>query len=347
MQATSIADGADTQTSDAQAQDELRPRLHCMWAHAAEGWAELAEEVDSRSALLTEKLLALSEPKPGELVLELACGPGGAGLAAAERAAPGGEVALTDVAEEMTAIASARAKARGIENVTTRVRDLERIDGPDSSYDVALCREGLMLVPDPARAVREIRRVPRPGGRAALAVWGPRERNPRLGVMFDAISDQLGCPVPPAGIPGPFSLQDADKLAALLADARLSDVAVSDLSVRLDALSFEEWWKGRCALAGSLTQILASVPEDAVRGIRARAREATMPYETARGLDFPGGGAARKRPPHIASRCGSRSFGDIQSSRFRASGCPRRCSQPTGSTATAATRSLTATRASD
>ena len=95
----------------------------------------------------------------------------------------------------------------------TRELDLEQIDEPDGSYDVVLCREGLMLVPDPARAAREIARVLRPGGRVALAVWGPREQNPWLGVVFDAVSAQLGTPMPPPGIPGPFSLDDADGLA--------------------------------------------------------------------------------------------------------------------------------------
>jgi SAM-dependent methyltransferase len=288
MQATSIDEHADARTSTTRGQDEFRARLHRMWGEVAEGWAEHAEQVDARSALLTEKLLTVSAPSPGERVLELACGPGGAGLAAAERVAPDGEVVLSDIAAEMTAIASARAKARGLGNVTTRVRDLEQIDEPDRSFDVVLCREGLMLVPDPARAAREIQRVLRPGGRASFAVWGPRERNPWLGVMFDAVSAQLGCPVPPTGIPGPFSLQDADKLAALLADAQLSDVVVSELPVPLSARSFEEWWTARCALAGPLTQILASIPEDAIQAIRDRARDATGPYKSRQGLEFPG-----------------------------------------------------------
>jgi SAM-dependent methyltransferase len=221
-------------------------------------------------------------------VLELACGAGGAGLQAAAVVAPNGEVVLSDVAAEMTAIASKRAQALRLTNVSTRVLDLERIDGPDSSYDVVLCREGLMLVPDPARSAREIRRVLRPGGRVALAVWGPRERNPWLSVMFDTISAQLGCPVPPTGIPGPFSLQDAGKLASLLTHAGLTDVEVSETAVPLLARSFEEWWTARCALAGPLTKILASLPEDAAQAIRDRAHEATRPYETPDGLEFPG-----------------------------------------------------------
>ena len=288
MQATSIAGQADGRTSDASAQDELRTRLHRLWSEVAEGWGERAEEVDANSAPVTEALLKLAAVRPGDRVLELACGPGGAGIAAAERVAPDGTVVFSDIADEMTEIASARAAARGLANVMACVRDLERIDDPDDSYDVVLCREGLMLVPDPAQAVREIRRVLRPGGRTALAVWGQRERNPWLTVMFDAISAQLGCPVPPTGIPGPFSLQNADRLASLLVDAELSDVAVIEVPVALRASSFDAWWDGRRALAGPLTKILASVPTDAVEAMKARAREAAKQYETPRGLEFPG-----------------------------------------------------------
>src|SRR2546421_1554246 len=163
-------------------QPDLRAHLHGMWASVAGGWAEHADYVDARAAMAAEKMLDLSAPDRGERVLELACGPGGLGLAAAERVAPDGEVVLSDVAAEMTSIASSRADALGLSNVTTLELDLEQIEQPDDSYDVVLCREGLMFAPDPARAAGEIRRVLRPGGRVALAVWGPRERNPWLGV---------------------------------------------------------------------------------------------------------------------------------------------------------------------
>lgn len=289
MQATSIATPADgTPTSDAPAAEQLRRKLHQLWAEVADSWAEHAGSVDERSAQLTDSMLERAALAPGDRVLELACGPGGAGLLAAQRVAPDGEVVLSDVAAEMIAIASARADAIGLKNVSTRVLDLEQIDEPDASYDVVLCREGLMLVPDPARAASEIRRVLRPGGRLALAVWGRRELNPWLSVMFDAVSAQLDCPVPPTGIPGPFSLEDAGELTALLAEAGLSDVEVSEAAVPLRERSFQEWWTARWALAGPLTKILASVPEDAARAIRDRAHAAAKPYERPEGIEFPG-----------------------------------------------------------
>jgi SAM-dependent methyltransferase len=233
-------------------------------------------------------MLELSRPQPGERVLELACGAGGVGLAAAQRVTPGGEAVLSDVAAAMTAIAAARAEALGLGNVTTLVLDIEGIDQPDCSYDVVLCREGLMFATDPARAAREIRRVLRPGGRVALAVWGPRERNPWLGVVLDTVSAHMGVPIPPPGMPGPFSLEDADELAALLSGAELSDVSVGEVPVPLRAPSFDEWWARTTALAGPLAKILSSLSDDASQALRARAREAVRPYETAAGLEFPG-----------------------------------------------------------
>ena len=86
-----------------------------MWASVAPSWGEHAEYADTRGAAVTAGMLELSAPRPGERVLELACGAGGVGIAAAELVGPAGEVVLSDVAPEMTAIAGGpggRARAR-------------------------------------------------------------------------------------------------------------------------------------------------------------------------------------------------------------------------------------------
>ena len=184
-------------TSIAMETDGLRNRVHGMWAAVAAGWGEHAEELDARGAIVAECLLDATRLQPGNRVLELASGPGGVGLAAAPMVAPG-EVVVSDVVEEMVAIAEARARALGLANVSGRVLDLERIDEPAESYDVVLCREGLMFAVEPDRAARELCRVLRPGGRAGIAVWGPRERNPWLALVFDAVSARARPPGPAA-----------------------------------------------------------------------------------------------------------------------------------------------------
>ena len=270
------------------ASDELRHRLHGMWSAVAPAWDEHAAYADARGAEIGARMLEIAAPGPGDRVLELACGPAGLGLAAAARVAPGGEVVVSDVAPEMTAIAAARARAAGLANVSARVLDLEDIAEPDGGFDVVLCREGLMFAVDPARAARELRRVLRPGGRVAIAVWGPRERNPWLGLVFDAVAAQLGRPVPPPGVPGPFSLGDAGRLETLLRDAGLEDVAVAEHEVPLRAPTFDVWWTRTSALAGPLATILSSLPEPAVRGLRERLEAAMEPYRTPAGLELPG-----------------------------------------------------------
>jgi ubiquinone/menaquinone biosynthesis C-methylase UbiE len=268
--------------------DEVRGHLHGMWSAVAPAWDQHADYADSRGTALTERLLALAGPGANERVLELACGPGGLGLAAAELV-PEGEVVLSDVAPEMVEIAARRARERGLANVSTAVIDLEAIDAPDASFDAVICREGLMFAVDPALALREIHRVLAPGGRFAAAVWGPRARNPWLAAVLDAASAHFGAPMPPPGIPGPFALEDADRLGQLVRDAGFTAGTVEKLEVPTNAASFEQWWSRTTSLAGPLAKIIAGLPQEATAALRERAREAVAPYATADGtLAFPG-----------------------------------------------------------
>ena len=271
-----------------QAGIELRGRLHRLWGSVAPGWEAHAAYADGRGAPVTSRLLELAPPRPGDRVLELAAGAGGVGIAASALIGPAGEVVISDVAPEMIAIAARRAAALGCRNVATRELDLEAIDEPDDSFDVVLCREGIMLVPDPERAAGEIHRVLRPGGRAALAVWGPRSRNPWLAIVFDAVAAQTGEPVPPPGIPGPFSLDDAERLAGVLAGGGLTAVEVGEVDVPYTASSADEWWTRTVALAGPLAQRLASLPAPAATALRERAESEVAVYATEGGLTIPG-----------------------------------------------------------
>ncbi len=273
--------------------DQVRRRVHQMWGSVAESWGKHVDHVELRAEAVSRLMIEKVSPAAGDEVLELACGAGGLGLAIAGHVAPGGRVVLSDVAPEMVEIASARAIERShvdaaATQVTAQVLDLEQIDMPDASFDIVVCREGLMFALDPGRAVREIVRVLRPGGRLAIAVWGPRPRNPWLGVLADAVHLHTGMPVPPAGTPGPFSLGADGALEAMLTEAGLDKVSVLPVDVPTHDASFDDYWQLRIDLAGPLKQRLAALPPEDLNAIRETVREGLSKYQTSDGLRVPG-----------------------------------------------------------
>lgn len=122
------------------------------------------------------KLMACAALAPGENVLDVACGTGLITFDAAAAVGARGDVVGVDLSGRMIEVAREQALRRQMDNVSFARMDAERLDLSDGRFDVALCALGLMYVPNPAQAVREMRRVLRPGGRMVIAVWGERAR---------------------------------------------------------------------------------------------------------------------------------------------------------------------------
>jgi ubiquinone/menaquinone biosynthesis C-methylase UbiE len=258
-----------------------------IWDSVAANWEENADFVDTHMASATDQLLGATEVSSGDVVLDLACGPGGAGLAAAGLVGESGKVVLADVAPAMVEVALRR--ATGLSQVSGAVFDQGSIGAADASFDAVLCRHGLMFAEEPVEAVREAVRVLRPGGHYGAITWDSRAANPWLGLILDAVGEQFGVVFPPPNIAGPFSLDDRDRLLAVLQDAGLVEVAVKALVTPMPAQSLEAWWDRVPELAGPLAQALAGMEPEVREEIRARAlalgAEAARPTELGIELD--------------------------------------------------------------
>jgi SAM-dependent methyltransferase len=240
-----------------------------MWDSVAPGWEANAGFVDEQLALATEALLDAAQIAEGDRVLDLAAGPGGAGLAAAQRVGSTGRVVLSDVAAEMVAVAAKRASTDA--RLGTAVFDQSAIDFGDASFDAVINRHGLMFVEDPAQTVAEAVRALRAGGRYAVMTWDRRELNPWLGLVLDAVSAQFGVPFPPPNVRGPFTLDTPDVLVSVLRDGGLEGVTVEAMSTPMRAASLEEWWERVPKLAGPLALALAGMDADVRDAICERA----------------------------------------------------------------------------
>ena len=143
------------------------------WDLAAADYEPLWE---AQLAVAQDKVLRCAALAPGERVLDVACGTGLVALRAAQAVGGDGQVVGIDLSGAMVDAARQRARERGLSNASFERMDAEALAMPDARFDAALCSLGLMYMPDPARALREMRRVLRPGGRLAIAVWGERAR---------------------------------------------------------------------------------------------------------------------------------------------------------------------------
>jgi ubiquinone/menaquinone biosynthesis C-methylase UbiE len=211
------------------------------WERAAEGWGRRAGDIRRFGMPVSAALIEQLDLQPGQRVLELAAGPGDTGFLAAELIRPGGVLVSSDAAEAMLEVARTRAAELGVDNVEFKRLELEWIDLPTASVDAILCRWGLMLSLDPAAALHEARRVLRPGGRIALAVWDEPGFNPWATVPTKALTSLGHAEPPDPGAPGMFALASAQRLRDLLEGAGFGEVEVSAVEVQRKDASVEAY----------------------------------------------------------------------------------------------------------
>jgi ubiquinone/menaquinone biosynthesis C-methylase UbiE len=218
-----------------------------MEEHAAppEAWDAIAEGYDRYVAPqevdLASEALRLVGLEPGERFLDVAAGTGGLSLPAARL---GAQVLATDWSPAMIERFEARVREEGLRTAEGRVMDCHALDLPDDSFDVTGSQFGVMLVPDQPRALREMVRVTKPGGRVLVIAYGPPPELEFLQVFISALKvvapDFPGLPDDPP--PLEFQVSDPEVLRQRLTQAGLTDVRVERTAERPAFGSGQEMW---------------------------------------------------------------------------------------------------------
>jgi SAM-dependent methyltransferase len=239
--------------------DAYRADSRDSWERAATGWTARREAIQDSALAVSERLVELGRLQPGQDVLEVAAGLGDTGLLAAEAVKPGGRVMITDGADAMVDAAKTHVEATGADNVQVRQMEAEWLDVSAALFDVVLSRWGYMLLADPEAALREARRVLRPGGRIALAVWAPLVENPWIGVLQRELLARELAARPAPGTPGMFALAAPGDVDELLRSAGFSDVEVEPLDFTWKAETLDAWWDHQRTVSISLDAALGKL----------------------------------------------------------------------------------------
>ena len=202
------------------------------WDRAAstyeQSWQKQLEPAQTR-------LMEMADLRPGETVLDLACGTGLVTFRAADAVGAGGAVTGTDISEGMVEQCTRVATGRGLHHVTFQRMEAESLAFGDASFDAVLCGLGMMYVTDFAGAIREMFRVTGQGGRAVSAVWGKRAHC-GWAEIFEIVERRVSSEVCPMF----FQLGTGDLQKLLFEAAGFTDVRSDRINTVLEYVSGEE-----------------------------------------------------------------------------------------------------------
>jgi len=227
-------------------------------------------------------LLDLVELRPGERVLDVACGTGVVSRLAARRVAPSGTVTGLDLNEGMLSVAGRLPLPPGL-TIEWRQGSALALPFADRAFDVVVCQHGLMFFPDRLKALGEMRRVLTPGGRVAISVWtGP---SPYFAAQRQALARYVSAEAASTSAVA-FSLGDPVELSGLLTGAGFRDVVVHlvPLTLRLPA---PEEFVLRHLSALPPAELIAAASEDTRVALVAHIKDATRAYVDGYGLAMP------------------------------------------------------------
>ncbi|MBI4216772.1 MAG: methyltransferase domain-containing protein [Chloroflexi bacterium] len=255
------------------------------WDSAATGWEKWWEIIEKGGQKVSDRMVDLADIRPSNHVLDIGTGIGEPAVTAAQRVGSQGRVVGTDLSSGMLAIAEKRASALGLRNLEWRQVDAEELDFPDNAFDAALCRWGLMFLPNLPGALGRVRRLLKPNARLVATVWSVPPKVPMLSLAMGVAQRMLQLP-PPATVPGVFSLAAPGAVEQAFTKAGFRDTRVESVEMILEVPSAQGYVSLLRDVTPPLRAILAQQPaqrqEQVWQGIAQAAQQHAQPDGTLR-----------------------------------------------------------------
>lgn len=259
-------------------------------SRSGQNWVDQQEVLDHLFSNITEALLKVADPKPGERVLDLGCGTGETTLELGNRILPDGSVLGLDISSILLDQARQRAKVSAAANVEFHETDVQTHNFQPNSFDLLISRFGCMFFSDPVAAFANMRCGLRSAGQVCLATWAPLTNNPWFTVGRDAAIARLGQPPPAAPrAPGPFAFADRDYVLGILKDAGFAGTNAEEVTVDLVAPDAIEEAGRLAVVTGAASRIVDAFngTQEDVAAIAETVTTAFTSYQSADGIRVP------------------------------------------------------------
>lgn len=243
--------------------EEIREQQKATWNKFSPGWKKWDDLTMDFLKPMGDEIIRQLNLNDSDVVLDVAAGTGEPGLSIASKL-KSGKVIITDLAEDMLAIARENAAKRGIRNIETRVCDVCELPFADNTFDKISCRFGFMFFPDMLLAAKEMVRVLKPGGRIATSVWNVPEKNFWVTAIMGTINKNMDLPAPPPGSPGMFRCAKDGFISDLFLQAGLKNSYQSEISGQLNCKTTDIYWNMMTEVGAPIVAALSKA-DDAMK----------------------------------------------------------------------------------
>ncbi|MGZ5189505.1 MAG: class I SAM-dependent methyltransferase [Flavisolibacter sp.] len=257
------------------------------WQSAAEAWYKWSPTLNKWLGKATDKMIEMAGISKGHRVLDIAAGAGEQSITIAKKIGSSGYVLATDISTNILEYAKEMAEQNGLNNIDTQVMDGENLTVEDESFDAVISRVGLIYFPDQQKALKEMLRVLKPGGKIAAIVYSTPDKNKFFSVPVSIIRNRAKLPPPLPGQPGPFSLGADGIIEKAFSDAGFANVKSERVNSPLELSSAKECVKFEKESFGALHQMLSSLSDSEKESVWQEIETELQKFETDNGFVGP------------------------------------------------------------
>ena len=241
--------------------EEIREQQKQSWNKFSGGWKKWDELTMDFLRPMGEAIITSIKPSGAKKILDIAAGTGEPGLTIATML-EGGKVVITDLAEDMLAIAKENASRRGITNIETKACDVCDLPFADNSFDAISCRFGFMFFPDMQLAANEMARVLKAGGKIATSVWNIPEKNFWVTATMGTINRNMELPAPPPGAPGMFRCAKPGLMKEVFEKAGFRNITEKEVLSKLNSGTVQTYWDMMTEIGAPIVAALSQADEN-------------------------------------------------------------------------------------